>query len=121
MNIPSALKGDSLTRLFQGAAAGAIATLVIGFGWGGWVLGSTAEKTTADSTKMAVVAALAPICADKFQNEADAAANLESLKKEPSYKQVSFIEKGGWAVLPGNDKASDGVARACAGILNNLK
>jgi hypothetical protein len=38
--------------------------LVIGFGRGGWMLGSTA-KTLADSTaNSAVVAAIAPICVD---------------------------------------------------------
>jgi hypothetical protein len=36
MQLPSILQGDSLTRLLQGAAAGAVATLVIGFNWGGW-------------------------------------------------------------------------------------
>ena len=28
-------QGESLKRLLQGAAVGAVATLVIGFGWGG--------------------------------------------------------------------------------------
>ena len=41
MQLPPILQADSITRLLQGAAAGAIATLVIGFYWGGWVLGST--------------------------------------------------------------------------------
>ena len=36
-------RGESLTRLLQGVAAGAVATLVIGFGWGGWMLGSSAK------------------------------------------------------------------------------
>ena len=36
MAIPAILQGDSLTRLLQGAAAGAAATLFIGFYWGGW-------------------------------------------------------------------------------------
>jgi hypothetical protein len=36
-------QGESLKRLLQGAAVGVLATLVIGFGWGGWMLGSTAK------------------------------------------------------------------------------
>ncbi|MEJ8472595.1 hypothetical protein [Roseibium algae] len=95
--------------------------ITVGFGWGGWVLGGTAAKQTADGAKSAVVAVLAPICVDKFQNANDAAGNLESLKKESSYQQASFVEKGGWAILPGNEKAESGVARACAAILNDLK
>ena len=45
-------RGESLTRLLQGVAVGAIATLVIGFGWGGWMLGGSA-KTLADNTPAA--------------------------------------------------------------------
>jgi hypothetical protein len=37
MEVPSILKGESLTRLCQGAAVGAIATIIIGFSWGGWI------------------------------------------------------------------------------------
>ena len=44
MQLPSILQGESLTRLLQGAAAGAVATMVVGFYWGGWSLGSTADK-----------------------------------------------------------------------------
>ena len=44
MEMPSILQGDSLTRLLQGAFAGFVATVVIGFGWGGWTLGSTAKQ-----------------------------------------------------------------------------
>ena len=74
-------QGESLKRLLQGAAVGVVATLAIGFGWGGWMLGSTA-KTLADNTaSSAVVAAIAPICADQFQRSADAANNLTALKK----------------------------------------
>jgi hypothetical protein len=43
MELPSALQGESLTRLLQGAAAGVIATWIIGFNWGGWVSGGAAE------------------------------------------------------------------------------
>jgi len=53
-------QGESSTRLLQGTAVGVVATLAIGFGWGGWMLGSTA-KTLADSTaNSAVIAAVAP-------------------------------------------------------------
>ena len=114
-------RGESLTRLLQGVAAGAIATLVIGFGWGGWMLGSTA-KTLADNTaSSAVVAAIAPICVDQFQRSADAAVNLTALKKTDSWQQATYVEKGGWAVMPGSKAADSGVPQACATLLNSLK
>lgn len=33
----------------------------------------------------------------------------------------SFIEKGGWATLPGSTTLSPGVARACADVLGRPK
>ena len=67
MQVPSILKGKSLKRMLQGAAVGAIATMVVGFNWGGWTLGSTAKELAQKSANSAVVTALAPICVDKFQ------------------------------------------------------
>jgi len=121
MQLPAILQGNSLTRLLQGAAGGAILTLVIGFNWGGWVTGGTAKDMVQRSSTSAVVAALSPICVDKFQHSTEAAANMTELKKVSSYQQGSFIEKGGWATLPGSDSANSAVAQACANMLSNLK
>jgi len=119
--MPVILRGDSFKRLLQGAAAGAVATLIVGFYWGGWVTGGTAKDMVQRSTTSAVVTALSPMCVDKFQHSADAATNMVELKKVTSYQQSSFIEKGGWATLPGNDSANSAVARACAEMLTSLK
>jgi hypothetical protein len=121
MDMPAILRGDSLTRLLQGAAAGAVATLIVGFYWGGWVTGGTAKDMVQRSTSSAVVTALSPICVDKFQHSAEASVNMVELKKVSSYQQGPFIEKGGWATLPGSDNANSSVARACAEMLSNLK
>jgi hypothetical protein len=114
-------RGESLTRLLQGVAAGAVATLVIGFGWGGWMLGSSAKELAANIASSAVVAAIAPICADQFQRSADAAVNLTALKKVSTWDQGAFVEKGGWAVMPGSKASDSGVPQACAALLSNLK
>ncbi len=121
MAMPAILQGESITRLLQGAAAGAVATLFVGFYWGGWVTGGTAKDMTQRSTTAAVVSALSPICVDKFQRSAEAGANMAELKKVSSYQQGSFIEKGGWATLPGSERADSAVAQACANMLSSLK
>jgi hypothetical protein len=121
MQVPSILQGLSFTRLLQGAAAGAVVTMIVGFNWGGWSLESTAAKRADETSRSAVVAVLAPICVDKFQHSADAANNFVELKKVSAYMQGSFVEKGGWATSPGNDKANSAVAQACATMLGNLK
>ena len=50
MEMPAIFKGESLTRLAQGALVGAVATMIVGFYWGGWVLGSKAENNAAMPT-----------------------------------------------------------------------
>ena len=121
MEMPQLLRGDSLKRLLQGAAAGAVVTMIVGFNWGGWITGGTAKELVQKSTSSALISALSPICVDKFQHSADAATNMLELKKVGSYQQASFIEKGGWATLPGAEGANSGVARACADMLSSLK
>jgi hypothetical protein len=121
MQLPSILQGDSLTRLVQGAAAGAIATMIIGFSWGGWVTGGTSKELVQRSVSTALVSALSPICVDKFQRSAEVTANLVEFKKVNSWQQGSFIEKGGWATMPGGDTANEAVAQACATMLTNLQ
>ena len=102
-----------------GAAGGAIASAVIGFSWGGWVTGGRAEADAMQRANAAVVAALAPVCVERFQRAADVSANLTALKKVDSWQQGDFVEKGGWATAPGakpSDQVS-AVAKACASLL----
>jgi hypothetical protein len=120
MQVPSILQGQSLTRLLQGTAAGAVATIVIGFNWGGWTLGSTAEKQVKDAEQTSIVRVLAPICADKFQRSADASANLQALNKADSWKRDEMIQKAGWATFPGSEPDRK-VAEACANLLSQAK
>jgi hypothetical protein len=121
MQLPSILQGDSLTRLLQGAAAGAVATMIVGFSWGGWVTGGTAKEQVQKSVSTALVSALSPVCVDKFQRSAEATANLAELNKVSSWQQGSFIEKGGWATMPGGDSSNAAVAQACATMLSSLQ
>jgi alpha/beta superfamily hydrolase len=81
MQVPSILQGESRTRLLQGIAIGAVTSMVIGFSWGGWVTGSTANRLAAEEADTAVVAALTPICVEKFLQNGDAKANLAILQK----------------------------------------
>jgi alpha/beta superfamily hydrolase len=108
-------------RLLQGAAAGAVATMIVGFSWGGWITGGAAKELVQKSVNTALVSALSPVCVDKFQRSAEATANLAELNKVSSWQQGSFIEKGGWATMPGGDSANAAVAQACANMLGSLQ
>ncbi len=117
MQLPSMFQGVSFVRLLQGAAVGAICSMVIGFNWGGWILETTAAKANEINANEAVVTVLAPICAANFQNDADLAGNTVKFENISNYKQGGFIEQGGWAVFPGIDEVNRDVARACAIII----
>ena len=105
-----------------GAAVGAVALAIVGFSWGGWVTGGTAETLAKNSAATAVVAALTPICVEKFQQAAGASANLAEMKKATySWDQSKFVEKGGWATMPGSTEPNSAVARACAESLGSEK
>ena len=102
-----------------GIAAGAIALAVLGFGWGGWTTGGKAEASARIRADDAVVVALAPVCVDRFQRAADASTNLLELKKADAWSRGTFVEKGGWATMPGTQTPErvTAVARACADLL----
>jgi len=115
MRVPSILRGESRTRLLQGIAIGAVAAVVIGFSWGGWMTDSAANKLAADRADTAVVAALTPICVEKFLQNSDAKANLAILQKiSTSWEQGDYLQKGGWATQPGATSSDYHLARACA-------
>jgi hypothetical protein len=122
MEVPSILKGESLTRLCQGAAAGAIATMIIGFSWGGWMLGSTAKKLAADETRSAVVDIAAPACADHFVNKANDEKWAE-YQKVDTWRRDTYIKEAGYATvagLAGDSSTSSAIADACVKALNKL-
>ena len=110
----------SLKPTVWGAVAGAVAISVIGFSSMGWTLGSTAERMAADRAESAVVSVLAPICVEKFQQQANSAAKLIEFKKAASWDQRALIEKGGWATTPGTEKMNSAVASACVDKLGRL-
>jgi hypothetical protein len=104
-----------------GAVAGAVALAIVGFSWGGWMFGNTAEKMANARAETAVVVALTPFCVAKFEAQADAATKLAEFKKiSSSWDRRSYIEKGGWATIPGSNTPNLVVADACAEKLGKV-
>ena len=77
-----------------GAVGGAIAAMIIGFVWGGWVTGGTSERTAGAAAQTAVVQNFVPLCVAKSERQPD---QLVLLKKESSYQRTEFVIKAGWA------------------------
>jgi uncharacterized protein YcfJ len=93
-----------------GAIGGAIAAMIIGFVWGGWVTGGTSEKAATAAGKTAVVQAFVPICVAKAEQQPD---QLTLLKQESSYSRTGFVTKAGWVDVVAENYRRD-VAEQCA-------
>ena len=100
-----------------GFAAGALVSTFAGFVFGGWLTTSKADSIAQSKVSDAVIAVLAPICADRFNGSSDRQAKLKELNGKNEWERAVFIEKGGWAKSSGNNEASRGVARACAELI----
>ena len=119
MQLPKMPKNIEST--LWGAAGGAAALAVAGFMFGGWVTGGKAEALAKQRADSAVIAALAPICADKFRHASGATENLSKLNTiSYSWEKGTYVSKGGWATLPGSDEPNSGVAQACAELLSSV-
>lgn len=104
---------------FWSCVACVVATLVIGFGWGGWVTGGTAAKMSADAADGGRAQLAAADCISRFQKGPDAVAQLAALKKTDSYERGDLIQKDGWATMPGSKDPVAGAADLCAQALMN--
>jgi hypothetical protein len=112
MNMPAHTK-----PWIQGAVIGAIALAIVGFSWGGWVTGGTSARNAAVASHDAVVAALAPICVERFRAQPDAVVKTDALLKGSSWDRGNMVEQSGFATMPGSKTTDSDVARACAAIL----
>lgn len=116
MNIPAKTE-----PFLWGAAAGAAALAIVGFSWGGWVTGGTAQALAGARADQAMVASLTPICVAQFQKGPKAQASLAALKGTDRWEQGAYVSKGGWATMPGStDEPNREVAAACAEALVKL-
>jgi hypothetical protein len=108
------------TMLFWFGAVCAIATMIVGFSWGGWVTGGTAAAqatTAADGARANLAAAY---CVTEFKRDPAEATQLVSLNKIDHWDRASFITKGGWTTLPGTKDPVSGAAELCSQQLADL-
>ena len=108
MNVPASVK-----PAIWGAIGGAIAAIVIGFAWGGWVTGGSAGKMEVASAEAAIVLAFTPLCVAKAEQQPE---QLVLLKKEDSWQRSDFVVKAGW-VANVSEKYRSAVAEACASTI----
>ena len=108
------LQAPWLKPAVWGVVVGAVATMIVGFAWMGWVLGSTAERMAVERVDSALIVALTPACVASFMQQPNVATKLAEFQKIESWKQRQFVEEGGWATPRGHKTPHSGVANACA-------
>ena len=115
--MPESKIEEMIKPLLYGAIGGAILTIIIGFAWGGWVTGGTAQERIDE----AVLPLAAEICANNFKADPDFEKHLAALKKESTWQRDTYIkEKGKWSIMAGDDTSKPGVAGACVEKLSDL-
>jgi hypothetical protein len=113
--LPQMFKGESLTRLLQGIAFGAVATAVLGFSQGFVMLSSSAEEMASERATAAVVAVYAPTCVDRFN--VDATPEQREGFDKASWQKDDYIEKTGFATPQGAAEPNGAVADKCAELI----
>ena len=117
MNTPEWIKPAA-----YGAVAGGIAVAIVGFMWGGWVTGGSADaraQAAADTSRTDLAAA---ICVQNFLADEGARENLAEIKQFASASQQrTYIENGGWAVMPDREAVARSTATLCARMLSGLE
>lgn len=108
------------TVLFWSCVASAAATMIIGFTWGGWVRGATAQSMAEAKAESAVVKHLAPICVTQFKQDPAKEKKLKALKALDLYERGDYVKKQGWATMPGEKEADDQVADGCAKLITRM-
>ena len=105
-----------------GGLIGAVVIMIIAFSAGWVVTSGSAAKMAKDEGAKAALAALTPICVAQFKSQSEAVqtTQLAALQKETSYNRGDYVEKQGWATLPGSAKPNDDVADACSVELMKL-
>lgn len=101
-----------------GAVLGSIGTMILGFGFAGWMLETTGHRLAKQQADVAVTAALVPLCVAQSRSDKAAAKKLTELRAMTSmYDQQEFVTKTGWATIPGSETPNRDVAEACASAL----
>ena len=109
---------------FWGLVVGAIGvwvTLAFGFGW---MSAGNAAKMSAQKAQDAVVAYATPVCVARFEQQPNAVAAWQTLKKTEDWNRGDTIVKDGLVAEPDqklDDNIANAVASNCAEKIMELK
>ncbi|MEQ8295346.1 MAG: hypothetical protein RIB55_02580 [Nitratireductor sp.] len=103
------------STLVWACAGAAVATMIVGFTWGGWVTGGTSRDLATTAGTVARGELAGDICVERFNAAPNSAGRLVELKAITSASaKRQFVEAGGWATMPGQTNPDRRGAEACA-------
>lgn len=103
------------------AAGGAVVAMIVGFNYGGWVTGGTADVLAKEIAENSVAKRFTPSCVARFNQDAKKDEKLKAIKAKDAWDAQKFVEENGWATLPGEERADSKVAEGCAKSLLEAK
>jgi hypothetical protein len=103
--------------LWTGAGGVVVGMFLLSYGFG-FMSRTTAEKLASTTSERAVIAVLAPVCAEKFGALPDVAARTVTLvaDKDNSYKMRDAFPAA-LITLPGKSYPDSDLTTACAGLI----
>ena len=103
--------------LWTGVGGVVVGMFLLSYGLG-FMSRDAAEKFASTSSEKAVIAVLAPVCADKFGALSDVAARTATLvaDKDNSYKMREAFPEA-MITLPGKSYPNSDLTEACAGLI----
>src|SRR3984893_10060534 len=103
--------------LWTGAGGVVVGMVLLSYGFG-FMSRTAAEKLASTRSESAVIAVLAPVCADKFRALPDVAARTAILiaDKDTSYKMREAFPEA-MITLPGKSYPDSDLTAACAGLI----
>lgn len=118
------MKKQDIKPFIWGMAVGMVVLLIVVFS-AGWVVtsGSANAEAKAMATN-AVLNRLAPIAVAQFMQDPNKEDRLKEMKELNSYGQNNrsdYVQKQGWATMPGEQEPDRGVADEVARRLMDLK
>ena len=102
--------------LWTGAGEVVVGMLLLSYGFG-FMSQATAEKLASTTSERAVIAVLAPACADKFRALPDVAARTATLVADKDNYKMREAFPEALITLPGKSYTDSDLAAACAGLI----
>jgi hypothetical protein len=118
------MKKEYIKPFTLGMAAGMVVLLIVIFS-AGWVMTSGSAKAEAKTVAAdAVMNRLAPIAVAQFMQDPNKEERLKEMKKLDSWgenNRSDYVQKQGWATMPGEKEPDEQVADEVARRLYELK